>query len=118
MRRWLFVVLALTVAMSARAEWKSRTYTGGFSTHWETAGHHGHDQALCQGGGEKWTYFDGGRVILVQFIPCDDDDFARGNLDDSFGSQLGFERVRPLTRGLNFVGGVEGSIAHTEYNLS
>lgn len=118
MRSVWCVVLLLMASPAAQAGWTSRTYSGGFSTHWSTRGLHGHNQELCPGGGQHIHEFEGGRIILVDYVSCDDDDFARANLDDSFGSQIGFERVRPLGAGFSFVAGLDASVNHTEFNLS
>lgn len=118
MRAAIPLLLLLSMATTLHGQWLSRTYSGGFSTHWSTRGLHGHNQEMCPGGGPHIREFEGGRVIFFDYVSCDDDDFARANLDDSFGSQLGYERVRPLGRGVSFVAALDASVNHTEFNLS
>ncbi len=90
----------LSVLLSFSAAAQTRYYAGQFSTNWNTSGYHGHDQPCF-------------------FTPdCDDDDFARANLDNSIGFRAGAERDYGTWRGLRLVGGVDVSYADTEYNIS
>jgi hypothetical protein len=90
--------LSLIVSFSLAAQ--TRYYAGPSSTNWNTAGYHGHDQPCV-------------------FTPdCDDDDFARANLDNSIGLRAGAERDYATWRGLRLVGAADLSFADTEYNIS
>lgn len=86
------------VSFSAFAQ--TRYYAGPFSTSWKTEGYHGHDQPC---------FFTPG---------CDDDDFARANLDNSIGFRAGAERDYATWRGLRFVGAADVSFIDTEYNIT
>lgn len=90
----LFGVLELQAA-----SW--RTFAGSFGSRWNTLGHHGHDQPLCDAA-----------------AGCDGIDFARANLDDSIGFRVGRERDFFESGPLRLVGGADASVSHTEYNLS
>lgn len=94
----LWVILLCCVAFQSHAQW--RTFAGGFSSRWNTLGHHGHDQASCASG------------------DCDADDFGRANLDDSIGFRAGRERDFFSAGVLRIVGGADASLNHTEYNRS
>jgi hypothetical protein len=94
----IWVVLLCCVAMQSHAQW--RTFAGGFSSRWNTIGHHGHDQNLCASG------------------DCDADDFGRANLDDSIGFRAGRERDFFSASALHIAGGADASVNHTEYNRS
>jgi hypothetical protein len=111
--RTLLAVSLLLAAISAQAEW--RTYAGGFSSRWKTVGPHGHDQPFCAD--PKWTFFPNGS-ILVEYPNCNPSDFARGNLDNSIGFRAGRERDFLAAGVLRVVGGAEGSVSFTEYNLT
>jgi hypothetical protein len=90
----------LSVILSFSAAAQTRYYAGQFSTNWDTSGYHGHDQPCV-------------------FTPdCDDDDFARANLDNSIGFRAGAERGYGTWRGLRLVGAADLSFADTEYNIS
>ena len=94
----LWVAMACCFAVTVQAEtW--RTFAGGFSSRWNTVGHHGHDHNSCIG-------------------DCDADDFGRGNLDDSIGFRGGLERDFWSAGALHLVGGGDASVHHTEYNSS
>jgi hypothetical protein len=115
-------MVLLLIALPLAAE--TRTYAGGFSTRWSTVGKHGHDQPLCAE--PKITYFPPGcsmeagtcHAVLWEGVNCNSDDFHRANLDNSIGFRLGRERDFASTRFLELVGGVEGSVSFTEYNMS
>lgn len=92
--------------LPACAHADSRTYAGGLSTRWNTAGWHGHDQDLCPeaaaGGPEA----------------CNDEDYRNANLDNSIGFRFGHERDWADRGPLKFVAGFEGAFTDSEYNLS
>jgi len=92
----LWMVLVCCVAVHAHAQW--RTFAGGFSSRWNTIGHHGHDQFCAH--------------------DCDAVDFGRANLDDSIGFRAGRERDFFSAGALRIVGGADASVNHTEYNSS
>lgn len=92
------VIIAVLFALPLHAQW--RTFAGGFSSRWNTRGHHGHDQVHCAQS------------------DCDADDFVRANLDDSIGFRAGVERDFFRAGALHLVGGADAGISHTEYNLS
>jgi hypothetical protein len=95
----LSLALAVSLApVTFAQQW--RTFAGGFSSRWNTIGHHGHDQNLCASG------------------DCDADDFGRANLDDSIGFRAGRERDFFSAGALRIVGGADASVNHTEYNRS
>ncbi len=108
---WLTAVL-LVVTSAQAGEW--RTYSGGFSTRWKTVGEHGHDQPVCADA--RWIPLPQG--MLIQGPNCDAADFARGNLDNNIGFRAGGERDFLALGALRLVGGAEGSINYTEYNLT
>jgi hypothetical protein len=90
----------LSVILSFSAAAQTRYYAGQFSTNWNTSGYHGHDQPCF-------------------FTPdCDDDDFARANLDNSIGFRAGAERDYGTWRRLRLVGALDVSSADTEYNIT
>lgn len=103
----------LLVSGTAQADpW--RTWAGGFTSRWNTLGHHGHDQPGC---GEETGRRTGGAAGIDK-PDCDATDFARANLDDSIGFRAGAERDL-WTRGpLHLVGGADAGVSHTEFNLS
>ena len=93
-------VLLLSLLLSFSVAAQMRYYAGPYSTSWNTSGHHGHDQPCV-------------------FTPdCDDDDFARANLDNSIGFRAGAERDYGTWRGLRLVGALDVSSADTEYNIT
>jgi hypothetical protein len=102
--------------LAARAQSSDRTYIGGFSSRWKTQGLHGHDQPLCAP--PQTITFLNSNVILITSTDCGPSDFARANLDNSIGFRLGRERDLAAWGPLRLVGGVEGAISHTEYNIS
>ena len=107
-------LLVLLIATSVHAsDW--RTYAGGFSTRWQTRGPHGHDQEPCD---RPRVIEMGPGVFLTTGVNCNPVDFNRGNLDDSIGFRLGTERDVLSLGPLHLVGGFDGSISHTEYNLT
>jgi hypothetical protein len=110
----LFTVLILFVAGSAHAQTEWRTFAGGFSSRWKTIGAHGHDQPLCAP--IKITYFH--QATLHEYPDCNSHDFARGNLDNSIGFRAGRERDFVGLGPLKVVGGAEGSVSYTEYNIT
>lgn len=119
MRRPTTVFLALLFLASLplhALHAQSRSYIGSFSSRWKTQGLHGHDQPPCSP--PRRIELNGGRVIYIDSPDCGPSDFARGNLDNSIGFRLGRERDVAAWGPLRLVGGVEGSISHTEYNLS
>ena len=102
MRSIVFAVLLLVVAPLHAADW--RVFAGGYTSRWKTIGLHGHDQPPC-----------------LSFRPthdCNSTDFTRGNLDDSIGFRAGRERDFARFGRLHLLGGAEGSLSYTEYNLS
>ena len=102
------VLLLLVFATSAFAEDSLRTYAGGFSTRWKTKGEHGHNQdAPC---------LDPTR--FGSDYRCDDEDFYRGNLDNSIGYRFGLERDFHRAGMLRLVGGADTSVSYSEYNIS
>ena len=91
-----FALLAVMITASAHAaDW--RTYAGGFTTSWQTQGHHGHDQQPC------------GNPVT-----CNPIDFTRANLDNSIGFRFGRERDLFEFGPMSIVGGTDASISHTE----
>ena len=110
--RWL---LALAVLASPTLNAQTRTYAGMFTSNWKTIGPHGHDQPWCAD--PIVVIFPNG-AILTQGVDCNREDFARGNLDNSLGFRAGLERVFLAGGPFALVGGVEGSLSHTEYNLT
>lgn len=108
-RVWLFITLA---AVSLHAQ--TRTYSGSFSSRWKTIGKHGHDQPWCAE--PTWTVFP--NAVMVHGVDCNPIDFERANLDNSIGFRIGRERDFLSLRPLKIVGGVEGSVGFTEFNLS
>lgn len=112
-RTAFFFALVSLVSTNLRAQ--SRTYAGTFNTRWRTVGLHGHDQPLCGPSGIR----DFGGGVFGSFSPdCNPVDFARGNLDNSIGFRAGKERDFVTLGPLSLVGGVEGSLSYTEYNLT
>jgi hypothetical protein len=115
MRTRIAVLIALISLLSSTLFAQSRTYAGTFNSRWRTVGPHGHDQPLC--GPEGIIQFPGGSFGI--FGPdCNPIDFAHGNLDDSMGFRAGKERDFATFGPLSVVGGVEGSLSYTEYNLT
>lgn len=116
MRKIVVVLLLAWSASAADSNW--RTYAGGYSTSWKTIGPHGHDQpcAIMQVGGAV-LYPDGSSQLML-FPNCDDDDFARGNLDNSIGFRFGRERDFLALGAIRVAGGYESNVSDTEYNIS
>ncbi len=110
----LVIVTLLAFVLTAEAEVRWRTFSGGFSSRWQTIGHHGHDQPAC---GEDPQ--DGPRAAsFLEAGGCDAADFARGNLDNSIGFRAGVERDLWRVGALHILGGAETGVSYTEYNLS
>jgi hypothetical protein len=107
------LALLLFVASMANAEpW--RTFAGSYSSRWKTVGLHGHDQPGCT---PIIMRLEPG--VLVEHVPdCDARDFARGNLDNSIGFRFGRERDLFDFGRLHVIGGAEGAVGFTEYNLT
>ncbi len=98
------IALALLVGLPARvlanenpAIW--RLAVGGVQNLWLTDGRHGH-------------YED------CRTHACNDEDFRRGNLDNSLGYRFAAERLRPLSDRWALLWGVQASLLGTEYNRS
>jgi hypothetical protein len=94
---------------------QSRTYAGTFNTRWRTIGPHGHDQPACAP--VEIVQLSHGTNVVRQ-PDCNPSDFARGNLDNSIGFRAGRERDLLARGAWSIVGGVEGAMNYTEYNLS
>ena len=112
MRAWIVLAALLLATLPGQAA--ERTYAGMFTSAWQTAGHHGHDQPPCA---------PNRLIVLPDFVldetpMCDGVDFARGNLDNNIGFRAGREWDLWRTGRLSIVAGTEGSLSHTEYNLS
>jgi hypothetical protein len=99
MRKGVLFLLLLVAASAFAGD--THTYGGGFSTRWKTRGAHGHDQEQpCDP------------------QQCDRQDFDRANLDDSIGYRAGVERDFFKPGIFRLVGGADGSLSYTEYNLT
>lgn len=114
MRKRTACVAFLTLLFAIRVHAELRTYAGSVQTHWKTIGKHGHDQPPCAP--LRVTIVEVGRI--EESPNCNPVDFANANLDNSIGFRGGVERDL-LSRGrLTVVGGVEGALSFTEYNLT
>jgi hypothetical protein len=105
---------AMLLMLAANLHAQTRTYGGTFMNNWKTVGPHGHDQPMCAE--PRFTYYDVG--VLYESANCNATDFARGNLDNSIGFRAGRERDLWKLGPLSLVGGVDGSLSYTEYNLT
>jgi hypothetical protein len=103
---------ALISALHVHAE--TRTYAGSVQTNWKTVGKHGHDQPMCAD--MRTTSFM--NSLLTESPNCNPIDFANGNLDNSIGFRGGVERDFLSLGRLSLVGGFEGAVSYTEYNLT
>jgi hypothetical protein len=103
---------ALIFAVQVHAQ--TRTYAGSVQTNWQTVGKHGHNQPPCAG--PRITKVD---VGWIEESPnCNPVDFANGNLDNTIGFRGGVERDFLSLGPLTLVGGLEGAVSYTEYNLT
>ena len=115
MKRALVIAFLMVATTAVAQERASRTYAGGFSSRWKTLGLHGHDQEWC--GEPVVVVFPG--VGFGHFSPdCNAMDFARANLDNAIGVRGGIERDLWGRGLLRLVGGAEGGLSFTEYNLT
>src|SRR5687768_11335219 len=108
------VATLLTMLVCAPVAAQDRTYAGSSSSEWKTVGKHGHDQPPCAE--PRITRF--GQGWFGAAPNCNPVDFARGNLDNSIGFRAGRERDLFRFGAFALVGGVEGALTSTEYNLS
>lgn len=117
MRTIVALLLLASSVSAADSPW--RTYAGGYSTSWKTAGSHGHDQPcpLWEVTGGIVEY-DGSYTPIVGPGNCDNMDFGRGNLDNSIGFRFGRERDYLSFGALRVTGGYDATLSDTEYNIS
>jgi hypothetical protein len=113
-RWWTLAIVPLVLICASEAAGQTRTYAGSMSSAWRTIGQHGHDQPPCAE--RRISPLEVG--WLDAYPNCNPVDFARGNLDNSIGFRAGRERDWLRSGAFSFVGGIEGSLNYTEYNLS
>jgi len=109
------VCVALTALIFAvQLHARTRTYAGSVQTNWKTVGTHGHNQPPCAER-RRMALPIGWREDSAN---CNPVDFANGNLDNSIGFRGGIERDLLSLGPMTLVGGLEGALSYTEYNLT